>query len=156
MAVPSEQADSFFSGNSITRANFHEPSACRFSTSTIIPPGSLAVSDPVDLDVPALSDLAISLFLFQSTEATRFTFWRSRQTTFQRKGDSTATATFPVAKTISFWPFLTGVDVMASPRGAAIVAFGSSLTDGDGSPIGAGRMYSPSGCRKTETPNSEF
>jgi len=40
---------------------------------------------------------------------------------------------FPIGKTISFWPFLTGVDVAASPRAAAVVAFGSSLTDGDGS-----------------------
>jgi lysophospholipase L1-like esterase len=33
---------------------------------------------------------------------------------------------------IHSWPFLTGVDVEASPGAAAIVAFGSSLTDGDG------------------------
>jgi lysophospholipase L1-like esterase len=37
-----------------------------------------------------------------------------------------------VAKAIHCWPFLTGVDVEASQDAAAIVAFGSSLTDGDG------------------------
>ena len=47
-------------------------------------------------------------------------------------GDATANAKFPVAEKIHTWPFLTGVDVEASARGAAIVAFGSSLTDGDG------------------------
>jgi lysophospholipase L1-like esterase len=47
-------------------------------------------------------------------------------------GDATANAKFSVAEKIHTWPFLTGVDVEASARGAAIVAFGSSLTDGDG------------------------
>ena len=47
----------------------------------------------------------------------------------------------PVAKTIGSWPFLTGVDVEASPRGRAIVAFGSSLTDGDGSTKDANRRW---------------
>lgn len=39
---------------------------------------------------------------------------------------------FPVEKKIKTWPFLNGVDIEASSRGAAIVAFGSWLTDGDG------------------------
>jgi lysophospholipase L1-like esterase len=47
-------------------------------------------------------------------------------------GDATANVKFPVAEKIHTWPFLTGVDVESSARGAAIVAFGSSLTDGDG------------------------
>ncbi|HET9575247.1 MAG TPA: SGNH/GDSL hydrolase family protein, partial [Nitrospira sp.] len=47
-------------------------------------------------------------------------------------GDATANAKFPVAEKIHTWPFLTGVDVEASSRGGAIVAFVSSLTDGDG------------------------
>jgi lysophospholipase L1-like esterase len=47
-------------------------------------------------------------------------------------GDATAEVKFLVAKKIRAWPFLTGVDVEASSRGGAIVAFGSSLTDGDG------------------------
>jgi lysophospholipase L1-like esterase len=47
-------------------------------------------------------------------------------------GDSTAAVKFPIAKEIHSWPFLTGVDLSASPGAVAIVAFGSSLTDGDG------------------------
>ena len=103
------------------------------SASTAIPAGALAVSDPVDLDVPALSDLAISLFLPQPTQVTTLHIL-AQQTNYisTESGDSTGAANFPVLKTISFWPFLTGVDVLASGRGASIVAFGSSLTDGDG------------------------
>src|SRR5678815_2788042 len=56
-------------------------------------------------------------------------------------GDETAKANFAVARTITSWPFLTGVDVVASPGGASIVAFGSSLTDGDGSTADANRRW---------------
>jgi lysophospholipase L1-like esterase len=101
--------------------------------STSIAAGSMAVSDPVELDVPALSDLAISLFLPQPTEA-RTSHSMAKQTSYvsAETGDSTSTVKFPVVKTIRSWPFLTGVDVEASPGSAAVVAFGSSLTDGDG------------------------
>jgi lysophospholipase L1-like esterase len=103
-------------------------------SSTTVPPGSSVVSDPVDLDVPALSDLAISLFLPSPTSATTVHIL-ALQTNYvsTETGDASAAASFPVGKSIASWPFLTGVDVMASRRGATIVAFGSSLTDGDGS-----------------------
>jgi lysophospholipase L1-like esterase len=102
--------------------------------SVTIPAGSMAVSDPVDLNVPALSDLAVSLFFPIPSDATT-THILGLQTNYisPQTGDSTATLKFPVDKTITSWPFLTGVDVAASPRAAAIVAFGSSTTDGDGS-----------------------
>jgi lysophospholipase L1-like esterase len=102
--------------------------------STTIPAGSTAVSDPADLNVPALSDLAVSLFLPQTTQATT-SHILALQTSYvsPATGDATAAGKFPVANTITSWPFLTGVDVAASARGAAIVAFGSSTTDGDGS-----------------------
>jgi len=110
--------------------------------SVTIPAGLLVVSDGVDLEVPALSDLAISLFLPNPTAATTLHVL-AKQTNYvsAETGDSSAEVNFPLAKTISFWPFLTGVDVMASQRGAAIVAFGSSLTDGDGSTKDANRRW---------------
>jgi lysophospholipase L1-like esterase len=102
-------------------------------SSTTIAAGSMVVSDPIEMDVPALSDLAVSLFLPQHTKA-KTSHSMAKQTSYvsPETGDSTAAVNFPVAKTIHSWPFLTGVDVEASPGAAAIVAFGSSLTDGDG------------------------
>ncbi len=102
----------------------------------------MVVSDPVDLDVPALSDLAISIFLPEATTATT-THVLAQQTSYvsPETGDATGAADFPIGKTITTWPFLTGVDVAASSRGAAIVAFGSSLTDGDGSTADANHRW---------------
>ena len=100
--------------------------------STTVPAQSMVVSDPVELDTPALSDLAISLFLPEAIEATT-SHVLAKQTSYvsTNGGDFTAEVKFPESKKIKSWPFLTGVDVAAS-RGVAIVAFGSSLTDGDG------------------------
>jgi lysophospholipase L1-like esterase len=114
----------------------------RGRSSTTIPARSMVVSDPVDLDVPALSDLAISLFLPKTTEATTLHIL-AMQTSYvsSETGDSTADVKFPVSRTIRSWPFLTGVDVVAAARGAAIVAFGSSLTDGDGSTLDTNRRW---------------
>jgi lysophospholipase L1-like esterase len=102
-------------------------------SSTTVAPGSTVVSDAVDLETPALSDLAVSLFLPESTEV-KTLHVLAKQTSYvsPETGDSTSKVDFPVAKKINTWPFLTGVDVETSSRGAAIVAFGSSLTDGDG------------------------
>jgi len=60
-------------------------------SSVTIPTGSVATSDPVDLDVPALSDLAISLFLAEPTPATTLHIL-AQQTNYvsTETGDSTA------------------------------------------------------------------
>ena len=111
-------------------------------SSTTVPPRSTVVSDPVALDVPALSDLAISIFLPQATEATTIhSLAKQSNYVSAETGDHSADARFPSEKTIRNWPFLTGVDVAASPRGGAIVAFGSSLTDGDGTTTDANHRF---------------
>ena len=107
-----------------------------------VPPRSMVVSDPVDLDVPALSDLAISLY-FRETALATTSHSLAQQTNYvsPETGDSTGEARFTAAKTILSWPFLTGVDVAAPPHGFAIVALGSSLTDGDGSTKDVNRRW---------------
>lgn len=110
--------------------------------SVTIPSRSMVVSDPAELDLPPLSDLEISLF-FPETAA--LTTWHvlAKQTNYfsAETGDATAQIKFSAAKTIDFWPFLTGVDVEAPAGAASIVAFGSSLTDGDGSTKDANRRW---------------
>ena len=111
-------------------------------SSVTIPPRSMVVSDPADLDAPALSDLAISLFFPETASPTTWHIL-AKQTNYvsAETGDATAQAKFPVAQTIPFWPFLAAVDVQASPHAASIVALGSSLTDGDGSTEDTNRRW---------------
>ena len=114
----------------------------RGQPSTTVPARATVLSDAVLLDVPALGDLAVSLFLPETTAATT-SHILALQTNYvsAETGDATAAVKFPVATTIDSWPFLTGVDVAARPGAATIVALGSSLTDGDGSTKNANRRW---------------
>jgi lysophospholipase L1-like esterase len=114
----------------------------RGQPSATLPAHATVVSDAVELDVPALGDLAISLFLPETTAATT-SHLLALQTSYvsAETADATAAVKFPVARTIDSWPFLTGVDVAARPGAATIVALGSSLTDGDGSTKNANRRW---------------
>jgi lysophospholipase L1-like esterase len=109
--------------------------------SVSVPAHSQIMSDPVGLEAPALSDLAISLFLPQATKATTSHILALQTSYVSTTGDFTQKVELPVEKTIDSWPFLTGVDVVPPPDGATIVALGSSLTDGDGSTTEANHRW---------------
>ncbi len=99
----------------------------------VIAPGATVASDPVQLAVPPLSDLAVSLFA-RGTLVADTTHALAQQTSYVTRApvDALAAARFPRAREIGDWPFLTGVDVDAVDA-SAIVAFGDSWIDGDGS-----------------------
>ncbi len=107
--------------------------------SITLAPGAPALSDPVALDVPALSDLAVSLHLPGTTPVTTLHELAFQTNYVSTPGDFTASATLPVQRTIAFWPFLTEVDVQ-SP-GGAVVAFGDSITDGVVTTPGANQRW---------------
>jgi lysophospholipase L1-like esterase len=88
------------------------------------------VSDPVDLDVPPLTDLAISLFFPQNTETPTTHATGLRPTYVSTDGDFTGSAEFPLAGTTQQYYWLTSVELLAPQEAGAIVAFGDSITDG--------------------------
>ncbi|MEE8333381.1 MAG: SGNH/GDSL hydrolase family protein [Alphaproteobacteria bacterium] len=101
------------------------------ATATTIPPGALAVSDPVEFDVVPLSDLVVSLHLpGRLPEDFRLTGQaNARQTNYiSEPGDHTEEATLPVAETRDAYLFLSGVEVLAPADTGGIVAIGDSLT----------------------------
>src|SRR5262249_32333852 len=102
-------------------------------TTVMIPPGALVVTDPASLNVPANSDLAVSIYLPDETPAE--TMHRAAfQTSYIAQGDLTGSPELPAgAETMTSWPFLVGIDVARSSPTQAIVAFGDSITDGSGS-----------------------
>ncbi len=102
-----------------------------------IPAGALVVSDPVDLDVRALSDLAISLYLPRPTAGDTMHLL-ALQTSYiaAGTGDATGAADLAGATTTTSWAFLTSIDVRTR-GGATIVAFGDSITDGANSTVDA-------------------
>jgi lysophospholipase L1-like esterase len=99
----------------------------------VIPAGALAVSDPVALKLPALSDLAVSLFIPGQKLDTLTLHPFADATGYEAAGNQLSAASLTGPHEISTWTFLKGVDVETSPgKGpeGAIVAFGDSITDG--------------------------
>jgi lysophospholipase L1-like esterase len=95
-----------------------------------LPPGAIAVSDPVDFPLAPLSDLAITTVLPAQPlrEYTIHNFGNSSN--FRAAGDQLSVATLDAPKENSSWFFLKSVDVLAPTGSGSIVAFGDSITDG--------------------------
>jgi lysophospholipase L1-like esterase len=96
-----------------------------------IPPGAEYLSDPVSLDAPALTNLTVSMHLPQAPVG-QTGHPGSRATSYYVHGDHTADADLPGAGHVDHWYQLTGVEMVAAPAAATIVAFGDSITDGHG------------------------
>jgi len=103
----------------------------------VVSAGAPALSDPVALRVPPLADLAISLYLPDSTSATTYHPLALRTAYVSTPGDHAGDAAMPVDTTVAHWFFLTGVSVRAPADAAAIVALGNSITDGAASTLDA-------------------
>jgi lysophospholipase L1-like esterase len=90
----------------------------------------MVVSDPADLKLPALANLAVSLFLPAQPiqQISQHSF--ADQTSYTAPGNVVGAKTLESPTEIDTWPFLKGVDVRASGNSAAIVTFGDSITDG--------------------------
>ena len=98
--------------------------------SITIPPGAEVISDPVDLDVPKLGDLVISVYV-PGEVAVPTTHLTGLHTTYISKaGDFTGAPSIADATTGQAWYFISSVDVMAPAATRLVVAFGDSITDG--------------------------
>jgi lysophospholipase L1-like esterase len=107
---------------------------------TSIAPGNSVLSDAVEFHAPAFSDLAITLYLSGHAEVSTHHLL-AQQTSYVSAPGVTSDARFVAAKNIDSWPFLTGVDVVAAKDAAAVVVFGDSTVDGDGSTADANRRW---------------
>jgi lysophospholipase L1-like esterase len=96
----------------------------------VMNPGAVLISDPVDLTVPALGDLAVSVFFPADTGPPTVHSTGLHTTYISGDGDFTAQPNFMAARTANSWYFLSSVDVVAPDNTGLIVALGDSITDG--------------------------
>lgn len=106
-----------------------------------VPPGAAMLSDSVDLDVPKLSDLAVSVYLPRETIPATIHATGLHTTYISKEGDFTAQPAIAEPATTQSWYWLSSVDVIAPADAAAIVAFGDSITDGTTSTPNADRSW---------------
>jgi lysophospholipase L1-like esterase len=107
--------------------------------SATIAAGALLVSDAVALSLPALADVAVSVYLPGDLPASfGITGRYARQTNYiSPPGNFSAETVMPVGNLTDQWYFVSGIDVIAAPETGAVVALGDSLTDANISTIDA-------------------
>lgn len=109
--------------------------------SLTLPPGALALSDSADFNVPALSNLAVSLFISGTTGPATWHPGATQTNYVSPSGDFTGGSSIPVAQTVLSSYYLTDVEVAAATNALAIVALGDSITDGYQSILNANHRW---------------
>ena len=101
----------------------------------ILSPGVVRISDPVDLKVPALTDVAVSLYFPEET-GTPTSHGTGLHTTYiSQEGDATGQPVMTGAGTSAAYYYLAAIDVEAPADAATLVTFGDSITDGTRSTV---------------------
>ncbi|MGW0607954.1 SGNH/GDSL hydrolase family protein [Streptomyces sp. NPDC002640] len=116
------------------------------STSTVIPAGGRAVSDPVTLPTEPFDELTVTLYFKEATGPATY-HQLSMTTTYRAAGDHhrdpAATAyTEAVQPAYGSWYYLEGIETAGPhPLPRAVVTFGDSITDGFGAIIDGHDRY---------------
>lgn len=106
----------------------------------IAAPGAPLISDPVELPAAPLAQLAVTTYFPESTPVSTF-HWGGQQSAAIAPGNATAAASMPQAASFKGRVFLSAVLVDAPPGTRSVVAFGDSITDGNGSTPDADRRW---------------
>lgn len=103
------------------------------SASVTIPVGEELYSDAVDFNVPALSNLAVSIY-FGAASSTNVTGHPGSRTTYYlQSGNTVSAADMSSAAKAAHWYILSRIDVWLDDSYGCAVTLGDSITDGRGS-----------------------
>jgi lysophospholipase L1-like esterase len=100
--------------------------------SVSIPPGAPAVSDPVDMAILPFESLAVSIYLPLSTPVSTWHELAKHESYLAGPGDQTSEPELQDSERNHAWYFLSSIEAWNSEATTATVAFGDSITDGDG------------------------
>lgn len=109
--------------------------------SVTVSPGALVLSDPVDLAVSPLTDVAVSIYLPKHTGAPTI-HRHAIRTTYVAKGNHASSSAMPADATTAvsyFW--LSSLDVVALPAAYTIATLGDSITDGYATTVDGNRAW---------------
>ena len=105
----------------------------RGAPAVVIPPGEVMLSDPFEFALPALTNVAVSIYFGNISATTINGHPGSRTTSFIKSGNVASAANMTGASTTAHWYVITGIDVLADAASKAVVTLGDSITDGRGS-----------------------
>jgi lysophospholipase L1-like esterase len=111
------------------------------SPTVLIPPRAAVLSDPINLEVPNLTRLAISIYLPQDTGPATWHF-SAAETAYIVAGDAAGAADVtPGATTGLSRYFFSGIEAASVEPKSAVVALGDSITDAAYSTLDADRRW---------------
>jgi lysophospholipase L1-like esterase len=116
-----------------------------------IPKNAVLLSDPVELQLPNLSDIAVSIY-FSADTGPITVHALAVQTSFVAPGNATAEAALPAAAKLEVRPVLSAVEVR-HPEAVATVMLGDSITDGQHSTVDAEARYPDALARRLAAAN---
>lgn len=103
-------------------------------TSIVVPVGAQVVSDPLNFDLAARTNLTVTMYLAQGQASNNITSHPgSRTNSYMLAGNHVDDADLPGSATVAHWYFISGVEMWSRPTTAAAAIVGDSLTDGRGS-----------------------
>jgi lysophospholipase L1-like esterase len=105
----------------------------RGAPAVVIPRGEAVYSDPIDFNLPTLTNVAISIFFGDISATTINGHPGSRTTSFIVASNAVSAASMPGASKTKHWYIITGLEVLADRSSRAVAVLGDSLTDGRGS-----------------------
>ncbi|MDI1460954.1 GDSL-type esterase/lipase family protein [Catellatospora sp. KI3] len=111
------------------------------SPSATVYKGAELLSDPVDLPVAAVTELAVTIYLPTATGAASW-HWTARQTSYVYPGDRAADpdGSGQTAAYNHFY-YLAGVEVLTRTGLGTVVVLGDSISDGSGATLGANTRW---------------
>jgi lysophospholipase L1-like esterase len=107
----------------------------------IIPRGATVISDAIEFTVPELSNLAVSLYLPESSGFLTAHALSNQTNYISEPGNHVASTILPTASESPAWNLLTAIDVTNSDSVTAIAMVGDSITDGWGSTDSANQRW---------------
>jgi len=110
-------------------------------SSVTIVPNAQVVSDPVQLEVPATSELAVDIYLPESTGPVTWHRTGLRTTYISPAGNYVGEPMLPAGSTALNYFFLKSVEVLAPENTGVVVTFGDSITDGTSSTPNTNNRY---------------
>lgn len=110
-------------------------------SSITIAPNAHVVSDPASLQVPETGDLAVDIYLPESTGPVTWHPVGLRTTYISPVGNHVGAPLLPTSSTIQSYFFLKSVEVRAAEKTGVVVALGDSITDGPGSTPDTNNTY---------------
>jgi lysophospholipase L1-like esterase len=117
--------------------------------SVTIPTGAPILSDPIMFPVKSGTEISISIFFPKGVATPTLHAFAFKHAVVSQPGDFTHAEKFDAAATSTASISLSAVFVSAQPSERLVVAFGDSITDGDGSTVDADNNWPSNLIRRT-------